>query len=225
MKFLSLRTVYRVFPIIKHSKIFGPRPIPTPGPIDLKKYSVCSSHQGLSICQISSGLVEKWWRNRGSQVAVKKNKKEEKNNKKQNKNRKVFRLCRQTLIIIKKNNKKQNKNRKVFRRCRQTFNKRKLAGKFKLKLSTNVAERGRGLGWNPSFFFFAISAIQTMPTCRNVRVFFISWNWTCRGTLQRGLLPPWIVIWDGFSTEFFVETSRKMDWTRLSLLSRLKNNM
>ena len=37
MKFLSLRTVYRVFPIIKHSKTFGPRPVPTPGPIDLKK--------------------------------------------------------------------------------------------------------------------------------------------------------------------------------------------
>ena len=77
MKFLSLRTVYRVFPIIKHSKTFGPRLIPTPGPIDLKKYSVCSSHQGLSTCQISSRLVEKLWRNRGSQVAVEKNKKEE----------------------------------------------------------------------------------------------------------------------------------------------------
>ena len=77
----------------------GPRLIPTQGPIDLKKYSVWSSHQGLSTFQISSRLVEKWWRNRGSQVAVKKNKKEEKknNNKKQNKNRKVFRLCRQTL--------------------------------------------------------------------------------------------------------------------------------
>ena len=36
MKFLSLRTVYRVFPIIKHSKTLGPRPVPTPGPIDLK---------------------------------------------------------------------------------------------------------------------------------------------------------------------------------------------
>ena len=37
-KFLSLRTVYRVFPIIKHSKTLGPRPVPTPGPIDLKLY-------------------------------------------------------------------------------------------------------------------------------------------------------------------------------------------
>ena len=101
MKFLSLRTVYRVFPIIKHSKTLGPRPVPTPGPIDVKKYSVCSSHQGLSTCQISWRLVEKWQRNRGSQVAVEKNKKEKNNNKKQNKNRKVFRLCRQTLIIIK----------------------------------------------------------------------------------------------------------------------------
>ena len=27
------------FPIIKHSKTLGPRLIPTPGPIDLKKYS------------------------------------------------------------------------------------------------------------------------------------------------------------------------------------------
>ena len=36
MKFLSLRTVYRVCPIIKHSKTLGPRPVPTPGPIDLK---------------------------------------------------------------------------------------------------------------------------------------------------------------------------------------------
>ena len=58
MKFLSLRTVYRVFPIIKHSKTLGPPPIPTPGPIDLKKYSVSSSHQGLSTCQISSTLVK-----------------------------------------------------------------------------------------------------------------------------------------------------------------------
>ena len=98
MKFLSLRTVYRVFPIIKHSKTLGPGLILTPGPIDLKKYSVGLSHQGLSTCQISWRLVEKWRRNRGSHVAVKKNKKEEKNNKKQNKNRKVFRRCRQTLI-------------------------------------------------------------------------------------------------------------------------------
>ena len=36
MKFLSLRTVYRFFPIIKHSKTLGPRLVPTPGPIDLK---------------------------------------------------------------------------------------------------------------------------------------------------------------------------------------------
>ena len=36
MKFLSLRTVYRVFPIIKHSKTLGPRPVRTPRPIDLK---------------------------------------------------------------------------------------------------------------------------------------------------------------------------------------------
>ena len=38
MKFLYLRTVYRVFPIIiiKHSETLGPRPVPTPAPIDLK---------------------------------------------------------------------------------------------------------------------------------------------------------------------------------------------
>ena len=36
MKFLSLRTVYRVCPIIKHSKTLGPRPVPTPSPIHLK---------------------------------------------------------------------------------------------------------------------------------------------------------------------------------------------
>ena len=36
MKFLSLRTVYGVCPIIKHSKTLGPRPVMTPGPIDLK---------------------------------------------------------------------------------------------------------------------------------------------------------------------------------------------
>ena len=36
MKFLSLRTVYRFSPIIKHSKTLGPRPVQTPGPIDLK---------------------------------------------------------------------------------------------------------------------------------------------------------------------------------------------
>ena len=54
----------------------GPRLIPTPGPIDLKKYSVCSSHQGLSTCQISSRLVENWRRNRNTQVTVEKNKKE-----------------------------------------------------------------------------------------------------------------------------------------------------
>ena len=47
MKFLSLRTVYRVFPIIKHSKTLGPRPVPTPGPIDLKLYSGSLSHQEL----------------------------------------------------------------------------------------------------------------------------------------------------------------------------------
>ena len=44
MKFLSLRTVYRVFPIIKNSKTLGPRPVPTPGPIDLKL-----AHTGLII--------------------------------------------------------------------------------------------------------------------------------------------------------------------------------
>ena len=76
MKFLSLRTVYRVFPIIKHSKTLGPLPVPTPGPIDLKKYSVCSSYQGLSTCQISSRSVEKWRRNCGMLLVVKKNKKE-----------------------------------------------------------------------------------------------------------------------------------------------------
>ena len=36
MKLLSLRTVYRVFPIVKHSKTFGPRLFPTPGSIDSK---------------------------------------------------------------------------------------------------------------------------------------------------------------------------------------------
>ena len=42
MKFLSVRTVYRVFPIIKHSKTSGPRLVPTPYPIDLKfQSSVC----------------------------------------------------------------------------------------------------------------------------------------------------------------------------------------
>ena len=76
MKFLSLRTVYRVFPIIKHSKTLGPRLIPTPCPIDLKKYSVGSSHQGQSTFQIPSRLVEKSWRNRNTQGAVEKNKKE-----------------------------------------------------------------------------------------------------------------------------------------------------
>ena len=44
MKFLSLRTVYRVFPIIKHSKTLGPHPVPTPSPIDLKL-----AHTGLLI--------------------------------------------------------------------------------------------------------------------------------------------------------------------------------
>ena len=52
----------------------------------------------------------------GSQVAVKKNKKEEKNNKKQNKNRKVFRLCRQTLII-----RNRTKTEKVVQLYRQTL--------------------------------------------------------------------------------------------------------
>ena len=36
MKFLSPPTVYRVFPIIKHSKTLGPRPVPTPGSFYLK---------------------------------------------------------------------------------------------------------------------------------------------------------------------------------------------
>ena len=44
MKFLSLRTVYRVYPIIKHSKTLGPRPVPGPGSIDLKL-----AHTGLLI--------------------------------------------------------------------------------------------------------------------------------------------------------------------------------
>ena len=44
MKFLSLRTVYRAFPIIKHSKTLGPRHVPNPGPIDLK-----FAHTGLLI--------------------------------------------------------------------------------------------------------------------------------------------------------------------------------
>ena len=44
---LSLRTVYSVFPIIKHSKILGLGPVPTPGPFDLKLYSGSSSHEGL----------------------------------------------------------------------------------------------------------------------------------------------------------------------------------
>ena len=44
MKFLSLSTVYRVFPIIKHSKTLGPCPVPTPGPIYLKL-----AHTGLLI--------------------------------------------------------------------------------------------------------------------------------------------------------------------------------
>ena len=43
MKFLSLRTVYRVFPIRKHSKTLGPSPVPTPG-IDIKL-----THTGLLI--------------------------------------------------------------------------------------------------------------------------------------------------------------------------------
>ena len=44
MKFLSLRTVYRVFPIIKHSKFLGPRPVLTPASIHLK-----IGHTGLLI--------------------------------------------------------------------------------------------------------------------------------------------------------------------------------
>ena len=44
MKFLFLRTVYRVFPIMKHSKLLGPHPVPTPAPIHLKL-----EHTGLLI--------------------------------------------------------------------------------------------------------------------------------------------------------------------------------
>ena len=48
-----------------------------------------------------------------------------------------------------------------------TFNKRKLAVKFKLQSSENIAERGGGF-WDRNRFFFAITAIQTMPPCRNM---------------------------------------------------------
>ena len=71
VSFLLGLSIYRVFLIIKHSKILGPHLIPTPGPIDLKKYSDCSSDQGLSRCQISSGLVEKKRRNRVTHVGSK----------------------------------------------------------------------------------------------------------------------------------------------------------
>ena len=171
MKFLSLRTVYRVIPIIKHSKTFGPRLIPTLGPIDLEKiFSLFVSSRTINM----PNFIEIGWeireKLRDASELERKIRKYNKKKKKQNKNRKVFRRCRQTFNNKKK--KKQNKNRKVFRRCRQTFNKRKLAGKFKLQLSTNVAERGGGLGSHPIFF------LQLLQVKRRLRVemceYFIS---------------------------------------------------
>ena len=68
-----------------------------------------------------------------------------------------------------KKKKKQNKNRKVSRRCRQTFNKRELAGKFKLQLSVEKQkytdkhmkysyqvgrEGGGGSEFEPNVFLF-----------------------------------------------------------------------
>ena len=111
MKFLSLRTVYRVIPIIKHSKTFGPRLIPTLGPIDLEKiFSLFVSSRTINM----PNFIEIGWEIR-------------------EKLRDASELERKIRKYNKK--KKQNKNRKVFRRCRQTFNKRELAGKFKLQLS------------------------------------------------------------------------------------------
>ena len=106
MKFLSLRTVYRVFPIIKHSKTFGPRLVPTPCPIDLK----CQAYLRLITDYDPAKFHWDWLRNKGEierrRSAVKKNKKEEKNNNntKQNKNRKVCWLRQADL------NKKYNKD-------------------------------------------------------------------------------------------------------------------
>ena len=130
MKFLSLRTVYRVFPIIKHSKTLGPRLVPTPSPIDLKFQASVRLIQDYK----QAKFHRDWMRNTGEiEGRIRKN-----NNKKQNKNRKVFRRCRQTfnkkqnkkqkglptLSADLNNNKKQNKNRKVFRLCRQTLIKK-----------------------------------------------------------------------------------------------------
>ena len=76
MKFLSLRTVYRVFPIIKHSKILGPRPVPTPAPIDLTE-----RHTGILIKDYRYAKFDRdRLRNDGEtlreKTAVEKNKKE-----------------------------------------------------------------------------------------------------------------------------------------------------
>ena len=81
--------------IIKHSKTVGPRPVPTPAPINLKL-----GHTGL--------LVEDYRYIKFDRDRL----------------RNDGETLRETLLsrkIKKKNNKKQNKNRKVFRRSRQTL--------------------------------------------------------------------------------------------------------
>ena len=76
MKFLSLRTVNRVCTIIKHSKTLGPRPVPTPGPIDLKL-----AHTGLLIkdyqrAKFDQDRLKNDGETVGENSAVEKNKKE-----------------------------------------------------------------------------------------------------------------------------------------------------
>ena len=91
--------------------------------------------------------------------------------KRQHNNRKVFRLCRQTLIKIKK---RQYNNRKVFRLCRQTLMKEQWREihitdiNFKAQIqdlnyerrfsSTNCTGRGRGLRWFELFSFVFTAA-------------------------------------------------------------------
>ena len=119
MKFLSLRTVYRVFPIIKHCKTLGPRLIPTPGYIDLKKI-FCLFVSSRTI-NMPNFIKIGWEMTEKPLEKICCREKYKKKNKKHNKNRKVFRRCRQTFNNNKNNNKKHNKNRKVFRRSRQTL--------------------------------------------------------------------------------------------------------
>ena len=131
MKFLSLRTVYRVFPIIKHSKLWDHA---LSRPLVLLTWNF--KHLFVSSSTINMpNFIEIGWeiREKSRNADGGKEKKERiKNNKKQNKNRKVFRLCRQTL-----NKEKTIQQQKGLPTLSADLNERALAGNSNHKYQFN----------------------------------------------------------------------------------------